>query len=58
MMVGPVTIRGGIREWGISYDGLISRSDITKLELKIRIHALAKCQSQLCLKSAVVIQAV
>ena len=25
--------RGGIHEWGITCDGLISRSDITELEL-------------------------
>ena len=25
--------RGHIHEWGITYDGLISRSDITELEL-------------------------
>ncbi len=25
--------RGRIHEWGITYDGLISRSDITELEL-------------------------
>ena len=45
---------------GITYDGHISKPGITELKahLKIGIHGCANCQSLLCLKSAVGIQAV
>ena len=42
---------------GITYDGHISKPGITA-HLKIGIHGCANCQSVLCLKSAVGIQAV
>ena len=45
---------------GMTYDGHISKPGITLrlAHLKIGIHGCANCQSLLCLKSAVGIQAV